>query len=119
MFNISLYLFTQFLCGLVMPAQVRYGVVLYEKKNFQGKFLMMQTSPKALHECVNLPKPWQNKTTSMFTNACIVLFSKPDCGSEKSPELFSNVKLEQNSKYKSIPSKISNDDFEGTWYSIN
>jgi hypothetical protein len=102
-----------------MPAQVRYGVVLYEKKNFQGKFLMMQTSPKALHECVNLPKPWQNKTTSMFTNACIVLFSKPDCGSEKSPELFSNVKLEQNSKYKSIPSKISNDDFEGTWYSIN
>ena len=91
--SLSFYFLAQLLCCWVMPASVRYGVVLYENKNFQGKFLMMQTSPKALHECVNLPKPWHNRTSSMFTNACIVLFSKTDCGSEKSPELFSNVKL--------------------------
>ena len=115
MYKLNLYVLSQILFGLVISASVRYGVVLYENKNFQGKFLMMQTSPKALSECVNLPKPWHNRTSSMFTNACIVLFSKTDCGTEKSPELFSNVILEQNSKYKSIPSNIRNDDFEGTW----
>ena len=76
---------------------------------------MVQTSQFHLNDCVNLPKSWQNRSSSILTNACVVLFTKPDCKTEKVPQLFTNIKLKFGEKYKSMPSKIPNDDFIENW----
>ena len=52
----------------------------------------------------------------MLTNACVVLFTKPDCKTEKVPQLFTNMKLKFGTKkYLSMPSKIPNYDFIENW----
>jgi hypothetical protein len=80
-----------------------------------GKYLMIQTSQYNLNDCVNLPKTWQNRSSSILVNACIVLFTKLDCKTVKAPQLFTNIKLKFGEKYNSIPSKIPNDGFIEKW----
>ena len=75
----------------------------------------MKTPPNLMSKCMNLPDEWLNKTSSVVTNGCVVLYSGKDCETEKTPELFSKIKLKFSDKYFSQPSKIPNNNFVGTW----
>ena len=68
-----------------------------------------------LNDCQNLPRSWQNKSSSVLTDACVVLFTKPDCKIEKAPQLFTNMKFKFSEKCNSMPSKIPNNDFNEHW----
>ena len=66
------------------------------------------------NDCKNLPISWQNKSSSILTNACVILFTDLNCKISRAPQLFTNMKLKSNKNYVSFPSKIPNNDFFGT-----
>ena len=68
-----------------------------------------------LNKCINLPKNWQNKTSSVLTNGCVVLFSEEDCKTDKSSQIFSSARLKFNDIYFSKPDNIPNYNFYNTW----
>ena len=68
-----------------------------------------------MNGCVNLPRSWHNRSSSVLTNACVVLFTKPDCETDNAPQLFTNMKLKFTEKCNSMPSRLPNDDFNEEW----
>ena len=82
----------------------------------QGKYLATNPSAKTKSECINLPKHWMNKTSSVLTNGCIILFDDLDCKTNKTLEIFHNVRSRLKEIYVSWPSKIPNNNFHGTWF---
>ena len=90
---------------------INFFIFVYIK----GKFIIMKSTPNFIPECMNLPDEWLNKTSSLLTNGCVVVYSGKECTTDKKPELFSKIKLNFADKYFSQPSKIPNKNFVGTW----
>jgi hypothetical protein len=58
------------------------------------------------NECVNLPNEWQNKTSSILTNGCLVMYMKLDC--KKDLQIFLSPRLKFYDTYFSKPDNIPN-----------
>ena len=93
-------------------------LIIYLLYAIQGKYLATNPSakPKSKKECINLPKHWMKKTSSVLTNGCIVLFDDLDCKTNKKSEIFHNVRSKLKEVYLSWPTKIPNNNFHGTWF---
>ena len=65
-------------------------------------------------DCVNLPQIWQNRTSSILTNECVVLYTKSDCKNDKDMQIFLSSRLKFYNTYFSKPNNIPNFNFYKT-----
>ena len=113
-YKLSFYLFLYFetfafVFQTPLIAQ-KYEVTLFEDAHFDGK--CMRLSVKT-NECTNLSAEWLNKTSSILTNGCVVIYSDFDCKSGNH-EFFSSINFYFYDSFLSVPGEIPNYDFSST-----
>ena len=67
-------------------------------------------------DCQNLPNEWLNRTSSLLTDACIVVFTQFDCVLDDKQQIFLSPEFKFFDVYSSIPDTIPNYDCYGTRY---
>ena len=77
---------------------------------FQGDYFLYKSNTL---ECVNLPPEWFNRTSSVLTNGCVVLFTEVDCKHDSNTQIFSSLKNKFFDLYSSHPDQIPNYNFFG------
>ena len=68
-------------------------------------------APIKTNECKQLPAVWQNRTSSILTNKCVVLFSSMDCVSDKSTQVFTKTGGKYSDLILSKPDNVPNNNF--------
>ena len=81
---------------------------LLEKGNFHFANLKSQF-------CVDLPKEWQNRVSSILVNKCIVVYTTPNCESTKESQIFTNFHKKFFDVNFSQPDDIPSFNFYGSW----
>ena len=108
----------------------RFDTVFFENVNFKGtKFIFYiiinpENSknyffnlgeylivPIETDECKRFPAQWQNRTSSILTNKCIVLFSSTNCISDKSTQVFTKTPGRYSGQVLSKPDNVPNNNF--------
>ena len=74
----------------------------------KGEYLIV---PIETDECKQLPLIWQNRTSSILTNKCIVLFSSLNCISDKSTQVFTKTSGRYSDQVLSKPDNVPNNNF--------
>ena len=79
---------------------------------YLDEFLLVHSTT---NNCQNLPDEWQNRTSSILTNGCVVLYTQYDCILDNKPQIFLSAQLKFYDVYASIPDSIPNYNFYDTW----
>ena len=77
-----------------------------------GEYYLAPLEPE---DCMNLPKEWQNRVSSVLVNTCIVVYTTSNCESSKETQIFNHL----NPKYFDVnfsqPNNIPSFSFYNSW----
>ena len=112
-----------------------FDVIFFENVNFKGIFVFIiiywlfliiiynligkyHEAHLKTNDCVNLPKKWQNRASSLSTNKCIVIFTTQNCKYNKETQLYTKLTEKYFDVNFSYPNNIPSFNFYGSRYTI-